>query len=103
MRQPPSPSPSPITNPWIGRHLPLFFIRTGFVDVSVHPSVSLMTDFETADQTYNIRKTVDRLVAASELTEEAGREWIAELVDQTREGSFQCALTAYLVRGKCPV
>lgn len=90
-------------NPWIGRHLRLSFVRHGFIDVAIYPSVSVITDFEIADQVYNLRKTVDRVVASSNAARATGENWISDLVNQTREGSFQCSLTAYLVVGKKPV
>lgn len=90
------------TNPWTGRHLRRLFARHGFADVEAHPSVSVITDFEVADQVYNLRKTVDRLVASSRATRSEGEDWIADLLLQSQEGCFQCSLTAYMVAGRKP-
>jgi len=88
-----------LTNPWIGRHLRLFFLRSGFTAVTVMPSVSVISDFDTADRVYDITRTVDRLAASSKVSEEARDSWLAGLREQSAEGGFQCALTAYLACG----
>lgn len=89
------------TNPWIGRHLRLHFIRAGFTEVAIYPSVSVIGDFETADRIYNLRRTLDRLIASGTRSEYAER-WVADLHEQSHQGSFQCALTAYLAVGRKP-
>jgi len=37
-------------NPWIGRELKRYFCEAGLSEISVYPSVSVVTDFELADQ-----------------------------------------------------
>lgn len=90
------------TNPWIGRHLSVFFRRAGFEDIAIYPSVSLISDFETADKVYNIRKTIERLLSLSQITPKEADKWIDELSRQTSDGTFRAALTAYLIVGRKP-
>lgn len=89
-------------NPWIGRHLSVFFQRAGFVDVEINPSISSITDFSIADKVYHIRKTAERLVASNLLSSQEARNWLEDLERCTREGSFNVGLTTYLVVGRKP-
>lgn len=88
------------TNPWIGRHLNLFFLKAGFVDVAVQASVSQVLDFDTADRVYPLKRTVARLVQSAKLSRDDADEWVAELEHQTSAGAFRAALTAYFVVGR---
>jgi ubiquinone/menaquinone biosynthesis C-methylase UbiE len=88
------------TNSWIGRDQCDLFISSGLVDVKIDPSVSLITDFETADKVYNLRETVRRATVEGVISVAQGRSWIEELGDRTSKGSFMAALTAYTVVGK---
>lgn len=88
------------TNPWIGRHLGGVFKRAGFENVSVHPWLSVLSDFDTADKVYDIGKTLERLVSASRLARREADQWIDELRRQTLEGVFQATLTAHIVVGR---
>jgi ubiquinone/menaquinone biosynthesis C-methylase UbiE len=87
-------------NSWIGRELRGYFIRAGLWSVNIYPSVSLISDLDTADQVYNLRQTVRRAIAAREISESAGHAWLAELQARTRSGSFAAALTAYMAIGR---
>lgn len=87
------------TNPWIGRHLALLFRKAGFENISVHPSVSVISDFETADRVYDLRKTLERLISTAQLSREEADEWVNELRQQTTNCTFQVSLTAYIVVG----
>ncbi len=87
-------------NSWIGRELPGYFIETGLSNVTVHPSVSLIADFDTADKVYNLRQTVQRAIAAGNIFTGEGSAWVTELQARARAGSFAVALTAYTVVGR---
>jgi ubiquinone/menaquinone biosynthesis C-methylase UbiE len=89
-----------ITNPWIGRHLNLFFGRAGFSDIAVHASVSQIIDFLTADKVYPLKKTVERLLESKRLARKDADKWLAEMDCQTKSAAFRAALTAYLVVGR---
>jgi ubiquinone/menaquinone biosynthesis C-methylase UbiE len=89
-------------NSWIGRELPGYFMEVGLSNVTIHPSVSLITDFDTADKVYNLRQTVQRAIAAGEISEGQGSAWVTELRTRAQSGSFAAALTAYTVVGRKP-
>jgi ubiquinone/menaquinone biosynthesis C-methylase UbiE len=91
-----------ITNRVIGRQLPRLFQNAGLTRVRVEPSVSVLTDFELADQVYNLRATgilaIERGLADAERVD----RWLDDLPTQSQEGVFLCSLTAYTVVGQKP-
>ena len=89
-------------NSWIGRELRRYFGDAGLVDIGIHPSVSLISDFDTADQVYNLKQTTQRALAAGYISEIDASTWLAELRARTQSGSFVAALTAYTVVGRKP-
>lgn len=90
------------TNRWIGRYLKRYFLEAGLQKVMVEPSVSVITDFDSADRVYNIRQTVERTVAADRINLRESEAWITDAMMQSRSGFFQCSLTAYTVTGIKP-
>lgn len=91
-----------ITNRWIGRNLKRLFVEAGLHDINVESSVSVMTEFATADHVYNIGQTVDRAVAMGLLTPSAAESWLADVKKLDRLGLFLCTLTAFTVTGRKP-
>jgi ubiquinone/menaquinone biosynthesis C-methylase UbiE len=90
------------TNGWIGRELRRYLLEAGLSNITVHPSVSLIADFETADNVYNLRQTVRRAVVAGQISESQGLAWLTDLQARTQTGTFAVALTAYTVVGRKP-
>lgn len=90
------------TNRWIGRYLKRYFLEAGLQKVMVEPSVSVITDFDTADRVYNIRQTVDKTVAANRINLGEAGAWITDVMTQSQSGYFQCSLTAFTVTGVKP-
>lgn len=90
------------TNPWIGRNLKRYFLEAGLAEVMVEPSVSVIEDFDLADQVYNLRETVRRAVDSGRLPASTGEGCLAELQAQSRSGAFLCTLTAFTVTGMKP-
>jgi ubiquinone/menaquinone biosynthesis C-methylase UbiE len=90
-------------NSWIGRELCRYFIEAGLLNVSIYPSVSLISDFDTADKVYNLQQTVLRAIAAREIAKAVGDAWLNELQASSRSGSFAASLTAYTVVGRKPL
>jgi ubiquinone/menaquinone biosynthesis C-methylase UbiE len=89
-------------NGWIGRELPRYFSEAGLWNVTIYPSVSLISDFETADKVYNLRQTVQRAITAGEIPQAAGDAWLDELQARAHSGCFAAALTAYTAVGRKP-
>jgi ubiquinone/menaquinone biosynthesis C-methylase UbiE len=89
-------------NRWIGRYLTRFFLEAGLSDVSVYPSVSVVTDFNLADQVFNLRQTAQRAAGSGLIAPADADRWLSELQEQSRTGGFLCTLTAFTVTGKKP-
>jgi ubiquinone/menaquinone biosynthesis C-methylase UbiE len=90
------------TNPGIGRQLQDHFANAGLADIGIHPSTSVITDFETADRVYNLRETTRRAVASGAFPQDEGRGWIRRLIEQAAAGCFRVVLTAHTVIGRKP-
>ena len=90
-------------NSWIGRDLCRYFNEAALLKVAIYPSISLISDFDTADKVYNLRQTVQRAIAAREISEAVGDAWLDELQARGRSGSFATSLTAYTVVGRKPL
>ncbi len=89
-------------NSWVGRELQGYFGDAGLIDVTIYPSVSLISDFETADKVYNLTQTAHRAIAAGHISQIEASNWLAELRARAQSGSFAAALTAYTVVGQKP-
>ena len=89
-------------NSWIGRELRKYFREAGLVDIKIYPSVSLISDFATADKVYNLTQTAQRAIAAGHISEMEASTWLTELRGRARSGSFAASLTAYMVVGRKP-
>ena len=87
-------------NSWIGRELCRYFIEATLLNVTIYPSVSLISDFDTADKVYNLRQIVQRAIAANKISKAVGDAWLDELQARARSGSFATSLTAYTVVGR---
>jgi ubiquinone/menaquinone biosynthesis C-methylase UbiE len=91
-----------ITNRVIGRQLPRLFQNAGLTLIQVEPSVSVLTDFELADQVYNLSTTGTLAIERGLVDAERVERWLEDLQTQSREGVFLCSLTAYTVVGQKP-
>ena len=91
-----------ITNRWIGRNLKRLFVDAGLNEVRIEPSVSVMTEFETADQVYNIIQTMDKAVAMGLITPSIAESWLADVKELSHVGIFLCTLTTFTVTGIKP-
>ncbi len=80
----------------------VLFVEAGLHEIRVEPSVSVMTEFETADSVYNISQTVDRAVAMGLLAPSAAESWLADVKELSRHGLFLCTLTTFTVTGRKP-
>ncbi len=91
-----------LASPWIGRDLLRLFREAGFVDVEVHPSVSVVHRLDTADRLYNLTLTAQRLAEAGDVAHDMVDAWLADLREQSEAGHFQCSLTAFMAVGRKP-
>jgi ubiquinone/menaquinone biosynthesis C-methylase UbiE len=86
-------------NRWIGRYLARYFMEAGLSEVTVYPSVCIVTDFDLADRMYNLSQTAERAAEAGTVAPATAGEWLYELQEQSRRGLFHCSLTAFTVTG----
>jgi hypothetical protein len=80
--------------------LPRLFQNAGLTHVRVEPSVSVLTDFELADQVYNLRATGTLAIERGLVDAERVERWVQDLQTQSHEGVFLCSLTAYMLVGQ---
>lgn len=90
------------TNPRIGRHLKRYFVEAGLLNVRVEASVSVISEYDLADRVYNLMETAKRAVNAGRITLSAADDWVAQLQEQSRCGTFLCTLTALTATGIKP-
>ncbi|HRV96728.1 MAG TPA: methyltransferase domain-containing protein [Anaerolineae bacterium] len=85
---------------WVGRYIPQWFKEAGLSQIAVHPKISIIDDFQTAEAIYNLGQTVSMLIEAGEISADSGRRWLEELQVRTEQGYFTATLTAYSVIGR---
>jgi ubiquinone/menaquinone biosynthesis C-methylase UbiE len=88
------------TNRWIGRYLKGYMLAAGLEEICLYPSVSVITDFASADRIYNLGQSAHRAAEAGLLTPSRTDEWLRDLEEASLAGIFHCALTAYTVIGQ---
>jgi ubiquinone/menaquinone biosynthesis C-methylase UbiE len=86
-----------INNPAVGRQLARRLRTLGFVDVTVEPRTSAITDLAFAEQQYALTQT-----ATAALNPAAARTWLATLGERDTAGSFLAAATYFLVSARKP-
>lgn len=91
---------SSFTNSTIGRNLCDYFISAGLSDIGIDTGTSVITDFETADKVYNLRKTLHKAIENRYISATQGCNWIEELFKGKEKRSFMATLTAYTVIGR---
>jgi len=74
-----------------------YLYTEGFKKVIYIPKTLLLDDFEIADQIYNLRKTMQYVEYQGLLSKKEVDYALAEFMRQTREKSFSCALTSYII------
>lgn len=84
----------------IGRDLHSHFLAAGLTAVHFDAFHSVITDFETADKIYNLRKTIQRAVEGGYISAVQGRIWSDDQMNRSVESRFSVALCAYTVVGK---
>ena len=75
-------------------------LAAGLEEIRLYPSVSVITDFASADRVYNLRQSAHRAVEAGLLTPGRADGWLRDLEKSSLAGILHCALTAYTVIGK---
>jgi len=71
--------------------------RAGFTQITYLPSTLVIEDFATADKLYDIEKTLFMAEKENDLTKAEVKKILEECKEQTKEGTFLCALTSYTI------
>ncbi|MEM9256536.1 MAG: methyltransferase domain-containing protein [Pseudomonadota bacterium] len=86
-------------NPDIGSSLEDHFQALGMGTITVEQLPYTITDFDIADQIYNLRATAEQAVQAGLIRGEERDAWLVDLTHRDRTGCFATTLTAYMVCG----
>lgn len=89
-------------SPAIGRHLHKSFAAAGIDHPDVYPGTSIIDDFSTADNIYNLTQTMEKAVSKGIITPEAAISWMNDLLDLQAQGAFFVKLDAFTVLGRKP-
>lgn len=82
-------------NGWIGRQLSRLAQQCGLVDVTIHGTIPVFTDWQLANQLFGLQHAAEQAVSPDEAT-----AWIRDLEQRTATGRFFSAITAFLVSGR---
>ncbi len=87
-------------NGWIGRELYRICTNSGACEVTILPRTMILHDLRICDQIFSIRETVSRACDAGVIPKNEGLQWLHELEDADRNGTFFSSFTGYLIAGK---
>jgi ubiquinone/menaquinone biosynthesis C-methylase UbiE len=85
---------------WCGRQMPRLFREAGLLDVIVVPGTVIYTSLAFADHAVGLRKALDELQEAGEVSAAEGDAWLAHLETADEAGLFFCAQSGFLVGGR---
>ncbi|HEV8347001.1 MAG TPA: methyltransferase domain-containing protein [Vicinamibacterales bacterium] len=85
---------------WIGRQLPRLFAEAGLREVAIEPVTVIDTDFAAFDAQYDLTRIVGRAEAAGAITFEESTQWLRQLDEVVRAGSFFSSMTNFIVSGR---
>jgi ubiquinone/menaquinone biosynthesis C-methylase UbiE len=91
-----------VRNGWIGRQLPAFAQRCGLVDVTVHGTTPVFTDWSQADQVIGLQRAAELAASKGVISTAEAGAWIRDLEQRAAAGRFFSAITAFLVGGRKP-
>ena len=80
---------------WVGRQLPALFHEARLTDIGIIADTFLMTDLSLADQTAELRATVERAQAAGVVSAAEGAAWLGQLEKAGQTGRFFSAVTLF--------
>ena len=88
-----------VRNGWIGRQMPAMFKDAGLREVEVASFGGSFTDFELADQVFNLRVIAQRGEEAKVITKTDATQWLNHLEEAAERGRFFCAISLFIVSG----
>ncbi|UBF28283.1 class I SAM-dependent methyltransferase [Kovacikia minuta CCNUW1] len=89
--------------PWVGRSLRRNFHQAGLINIQVSPETLVITQFELADQVFDLAQTAHQAKEIGIVSPQEAQEWLEELNQRDQSQEFFSSFTAFIVSGKKPV
>ena len=87
---------------WIGRQLRRLFCEAGLTEIAVFSDTLVFTDFSQADFVFELRETAAQARTAGAVSESEANQWLGDLEQAQRRGTFFAAVTGFCVSGRKP-
>ncbi len=85
---------------WVGRHLRQYLRQAGLTDIQVIPETLVITQFDLADQVFDLVQTAHAAIAAGIVSESDAQEWLKELHQFDQAQEFFSSFTGLIVSGQ---
>ena len=88
--------------PRIGRRLRTLLVGSGFIEITVHATATVITDLKVVERNFEIEKAASGAVKPGMVSEQEAKRWLSELRDADREGRFLCSALSFRAAGQKP-
>ncbi|MBV9387737.1 MAG: class I SAM-dependent methyltransferase [Chroococcidiopsidaceae cyanobacterium CP_BM_ER_R8_30] len=85
---------------WVGRDLLKLFHRIGLTDIQVIPETLVVTQFELANQVFDLVQTTYRACEAGIVSRVEVEAWLHELQQMDQSQEFFSSFTGFIISGK---
>lgn len=85
---------------WVGRHLRQYFEEAGLTNIQMFPETLVITEFDLADQVFDLVRTAHATVKAGLVSESEAAAWLQELQQFDRTRGFYSSFTGLIVSGQ---
>jgi hypothetical protein len=89
-------------NAWIGRQLSAFAQNCGLVEVTIHGTTPVFTDWPQANQVLGLDRAAEQAVSEGVISSVEAAAWIRDLEQRAAAGRFFSAITDFLLTGRNP-
>lgn len=85
---------------WVGRYLRQYLRQAGLTDIQVVPETLVITQFDLADQVFDLVQTAQATVEAGLVSSSEAQAWLSELQVFDRAQAFFSSFTGFIVSGQ---
>ncbi len=85
---------------WVGRYLRQYLRQAGLTDIQVVPETLVITQFDLADQVFDLVQTAQATVEAGLVSSAEAQAWLSELQAFDRAQAFFSSFTGFIVSGQ---
>jgi ubiquinone/menaquinone biosynthesis C-methylase UbiE len=85
---------------WVGRYLRQDLRQAGLTDIQVVPETLVITQFDLADQVFDLVQTAQATVEAGLVSSSEAQAWLSELQAFDRAQAFFSSFTGFIVSGQ---